>query len=357
MTGTTNGRTARVPRWDEEPEVTKFIRLDALQYEGTWEPGAYDPAAAHATFESYIEGAIEAEQLGFDGLITTEHHFDAWTMVPSPNVYLAAIARETSKIRLGQAVQVLSVHSPWRLAEEMGMLDMLSNGRAEIGVGKGNFSIERTRYTPAEGELQARFDEGLDLLIRALRDHSITFDGQYTTISEPSTVYPRPFDAASRRIWIPATRPEVVEQVGRLGQNLYGFFSREADGTLERYVEAGQAAGHQLSAANYAITTSIIIAPSEAEAKQAQARATEIAWDAMLRRGLPEPEAKVFLPIFGGDVVGPPQTVLDELGEGLLATGARRLNLVIRMRGIPEEVARQTQRLFASEVMPHLRNL
>ena len=65
----------------------------------------------------------------------------------------------------------------------------------------------------------------------------------------------------------------------------------------------------------------------------------------------------MFLPIFGGDVVGPPQTVLDELGEGLLATGARRLNLVIRMRGIPEEVARQTQRLFASEVMPHLRNL
>ena len=148
-----------------------------------------------------------------------------------------------------------------------------------------------------------------------------------------------------------------MEQVGRLGQNLYGFFSREADGTLERYVEAGQAAGHQLSAANYAITTSIIIAPSEAEAKQAQARATEIAWDAMLRRGLPEPEAKEILPFLAGAVAGPPQTVLDELSEGLLATGARRIAMVMRTRGIPEPVARQTQRLFAAEVMPHLRNL
>ena len=357
MTDATNRRTARIPRWDEEPEITKFIRFDGLPYEGAWEPEAYDPAAARGTLEGLIEDAIEAEQLGFDGLATTEHHFDAWTVVPSPNVYLAAVARETSRIRLGQAVQVLSVHSPWRLAEEMGMLDMLSNGRAEIGVGKGNFSIERTRYTPAEGELQARFEEGLELLTRALHEHSITFDGQYTTISAPSTVYPRPFDAASRRVWIPATRPEVVEQIGRWGQNLYGVFSREADGTLERYVEAGQAAGHQLSTANFMVATSIIIAPTDAEARDAQDRAREIAWDALLRRGLPEPEAKEILPFLSGAVVGSPQAVLDQLGEGLLATGARRIAMVMRTRGIPEPVARRTQQLFGAEVLPHLRNL
>ena len=354
--GSTSGSTARVPRWDEQPETLKFIRFDALQYEGAWEPEAYDPASAHATFESSIEDAIEAEKLGFDGLVTTEHHFDAWTLVPSPNVYLAAVARETSRIRLGQAVQVLSVHSPWRLAEELGMLDMLSNGRAEIGVGKGNFSVERTRYTPAESELQSRFDEALELLTKALRDHSITFHGKYTTISEPSTVYPRPFDT-SLRIWIPATRPETAEQIGRMGHNLYGPLSPDAYGTLERYVEAGRAAGHHLSGANYMVATSIIIAPSEVEAKEAQAHAREIAWDAMMRRELPKPEAELYLPLFGGAIIGSPQAVLDQLSQGLLASGARRLNLVIRMRGIPQEVARQTQRLFASEVMPHLRSL
>ena len=105
------------------------------------------------------------------------------------------------------------------------------------------------------------------------------------------------------------------------------------------------------------VATSIIIAPSEAEAKDAQDRAREIAWDAMLRRGLPEPEAKEILPFLAGAVAGPPQTILDELSEGLLATGARRIAMVMRTRGIPEPVARQTQRLFAAEVMPHLRNL
>ena len=177
----------RVPRWDEEPERVKFIRIDAVQYEGDWDPAAYDPEQARATFESSIEDAVEAERLGFDGLVTTEHHFDGWTLVPSPNVYLAAVARETSKIRLGQAVHVLPIHSAWRLVEEMGMVDLLSNGRAEIGVGKGNFSVERARYTPDASELQPRFDEGLELLLRALREHAFTFEGRYTTIGEPST--------------------------------------------------------------------------------------------------------------------------------------------------------------------------
>jgi alkanesulfonate monooxygenase SsuD/methylene tetrahydromethanopterin reductase-like flavin-dependent oxidoreductase (luciferase family) len=354
--GKETGVTARAPRLDEEPEIVKFIRVDAVQYEGEWQPEDYDPELARATFESSIEDVIEAEELGFDCLMTTEHHFDGWTMVPSPMVYLAAIARETSKIRLGQAVQVLSVHNPWRLAEEAGMLDMLSNGRMEMGVGKGNFSVERVRYTPDESELQARFDEGLELLLKALRSHSITFTGKYTTISEPSTVYPRPFDP-EMRLWMPAMRPDDVERVGRIGQNLYGFLSPDGAGTFERYVEAAQAAGHQPSGANYMVTTSIIIAPTDAEAIKSQTRAQEVAWDAMIRRGLPEPEAEAYLPVFGGAIVGSPQTVLDQLSEGLLATRARRLALAIRLRGIPEQVARQTQRLFASEVMPHLRDL
>jgi alkanesulfonate monooxygenase SsuD/methylene tetrahydromethanopterin reductase-like flavin-dependent oxidoreductase (luciferase family) len=156
------------------------------------------------------------------------------------------------------------------------MLDMLSNGRMEIGVGKGNFSVERKRSTPPESEMQARFDEGLESLLKALHGHSITFAGKYTTISEPSTVYPRPIDPAMR-LWIPAMRPDDIERVGRIGQNLYGFLSPDGAVTFERYVEAAHAAGHQSSGANYMVTTSIIIAPTDAEAVKAQTRAKEVA--------------------------------------------------------------------------------
>jgi alkanesulfonate monooxygenase SsuD/methylene tetrahydromethanopterin reductase-like flavin-dependent oxidoreductase (luciferase family) len=356
MSKLNKGSDKRVPRWDEEPEIVKFIRCDAVQYEGDWDPAAYDPESARATFESTIADAVEAERLGFDGIVTTEHHFDAWTLVPSPNVYLAAVARETSKIRLGHSVQVLSVHNPWRLAEEAGMLDMLSNGRAEIGVGKGNFSIERARYTPPESELDSRYDEGLELLQKALREHSVTFDGRYTRIKEPSTVYPRPFNPMMR-LWLPATRLESATRVGEMGQNLFGFLSPFAGEIFAGYIEAGRNAGHDFSGANYMVITSIIVAPTEAEAIQAKAHATTIATEALARRGLPEEETRMLLPVFSGAIIGTPETVYEQLRTGLIASGARRLNLVFRLRGIPEDVARQTQQLFAAEIMPHLRNL
>ncbi len=350
------GSDTRVPRWDEEPEIVKFVRCDAVQYEGDWDPAAYDPESARATFESTIADAVEAERLGFDGIVTTEHHFDAWTLVPSPNVYLAAVARETSKIRLGHSVQVLSVHNPWRLAEEAGMLDMLSNGRAEIGVGKGNFSIERARYTPPENELDSRYEEGLEVLLKALREHSITFDGRYTKIKEPSTVYPRPFNPMMR-LWLPATRPESAARVGEMGQNLFGFLGPGSGEVFTHYAAASRDAGHTVSGANYMVITSVIIAPTDDEAKKASAHAAAVATEALARRGLPAAEAVTLLPLFSGAVVGTPESVYEQIHTALVASGARRLNLVFRLRGMPEDVARQSQQLFATEIMPRLRNL
>lgn len=350
------GSASLPPRWDEEPEVVKFVRADAVQYEGEWEPDRYDPDRARELFESNIEDAIEAERLGFDGIVNTEHHFDAWTLVPSPSVYLAAIARETTKIRLGSAVHLLSIHNPWRLAEEYGMLDMLSNGRAEIGVGKGNFSVERMRYSPEEADLDSRFEEGLQLLTKALSGTKITFDGKYHKVRQPSTVYPKPFNVKPR-IWIPATRPESVEKLGEIGHNLYGFLAPDAAGNLERYVEAGRRCGHELNGANYMVATSIIIAPTDHEAEKLQAQARKIGWDSLLARGLSEQEAKVYNMVFGGAIVGSPKTVLDQLTEGLRMSGARRLMLTIRLRSFPKDVSRQTMQLFASDVMPHLRHL
>jgi alkanesulfonate monooxygenase SsuD/methylene tetrahydromethanopterin reductase-like flavin-dependent oxidoreductase (luciferase family) len=277
-------------------------------------------------------------------------------MVPSPNVYLAALARETSRIRLGHSVQVLSVHNPWRLAEEAGMLDILSNGRAEIGVGKGNFSVERERYTPDASEFDARYSEGVELLLRALRETSMTFAGKYNRISQPSTVYPKPFNP-QMRLWMPATRPEVGEWVGSLGQNLFSFLAPAARPIFDRYRSAAEAAGHAAGGENFIGITSVIIAPTDAEAERAQAHSTKTARDTLAARGLPSEEAEMFLPAFAGTVVGTPQTVFEQLREGLKACGARRLCVVFRMRGMPEPVARQSQRMFAAEVMPRLRNL
>jgi alkanesulfonate monooxygenase SsuD/methylene tetrahydromethanopterin reductase-like flavin-dependent oxidoreductase (luciferase family) len=355
MTDAVTTGSARVPRLEAEPEVVKFLQCDALQYEGDWDPDRYDPHCARETFESHIEDAVEAERLGFDGIFTIEHHFDGWTTIPSPNLYLAAVAMRTSRLLLGQSVSILPFHNPWRLAEEVGMLDMISNGRMQVGVGKGNFSTERATYGYSGEEIEARFAENLELLTRALSENRVTFKGRYTTIERPATMYPKPFGPPLRP-WVAALRPESVETIGRSGNNLYGILGPGSGGNLERYVDAARQAGHERSGANYLTTTSIIIAPTDREALRLQERAGASARETLSARGLPPEEVEMYAPLFGGAIAGSPQTVLDRLAEGLSLTGARRLMLIMRLRSMPREVSRQTRHLFSTEIMPHLRN-
>jgi alkanesulfonate monooxygenase SsuD/methylene tetrahydromethanopterin reductase-like flavin-dependent oxidoreductase (luciferase family) len=349
---------AKSPRLTEEPEIIKFVRIDAAQWEWDWAPERYDPRKAKALFESHIEEALEAEELGFDGLFLTEHHFDGWTVLPSPNIFLTVLAMKTKRLRLGTGVHVLSIHSPIRLAEEAGMIDVLSNGRLEVGLGKGNFECEWDRYTPPRSEANARFDENFELFLKALTENSFTYEGKWNRVSKPSTIYPKPLQNPLP-IWIAGTTPDSVIKVGRLGQNLASTGIPDGGERFERYLEAGRKAGHEFSGANYMIVTSVIIAPTDQEARRIAEKNRQIMLDALQLRGytLESPDLIATLPFFSGAVVGSPSTVRGQLIYLLNDTRARRLIVNLRFRGIPSEASRQSQRLFATEVMPHLRHL
>ncbi len=302
--------------------------------------------------------SIGVDKLGFDGLFLTEHHFDEWTVLPSPNIFLTALAMKTKRLRLGAGVHVLSIHSPIRLAEEAGMIDVLSNGRVEVGLGKGNFQFEWDRYTPPRSEADARFDENFALLMKALNETRFTFLGKWNRIAKPSTIYPKPLQNPLP-IWIAGSSPDSVVKVGSLGQNLASAGIPDGGERFERYLEAAHKAGHQFSGANYMIVTSVIIAPTDQEARRLAERNREIMVDTFMRRDykLDSPDFVNTLPFFSGALVGSPATVRDQLIFLLRDTRARRLIVNLRFRGIISEVSRQSQRLFATEIIPHLRHL
>ena len=232
-------------RLSEEPETLKFVRVESVPYEHDWDPAAYDPYRAKQVLHDYLDEAVEAERLGWDGYFATEHHFDGWTLVPQPNIFLAALAMRTSRMRLGQGVQVLPVHNPVWLAEQYGMLDLLSGGRLEVGLGRGNFDFEWDRYAEDHDDAPRLFDENLDLLRKALTETGFTHDGPGYQVKRPSTVYPRPLQDPLPT-WIAAVTPGSVERVGRLGLNLAGPAIPDGGERLERYVES--AAAQQTSA-------------------------------------------------------------------------------------------------------------
>ncbi len=109
-----------------------------------------------------------AEREGFDGIWIAEHHGSSFGTIGAPSVYAAAVARMTSRIRIGYAVAVLPLHHPLRLAEEIAWVDRLSGGRVAVGVGPGFSPFEFELLGVPIAERHARFEEGLRVLRREL---------------------------------------------------------------------------------------------------------------------------------------------------------------------------------------------
>lgn len=347
------------PPLTDEPERIKFVRIDATHYPGEYAPEAYDPGVAQQVFTEVIEEAVEAEALGWDGFFFTEHHFDAWSLAPSPNLLLAALAMKTRKMRLGTGVHILPVHDPVRLAEEAGMLDVMSGGRLEVGLGRGNFQFELDRFTAPAEESVARFDEHLDAFTTALRANSFTYDGRWTKVRKSSTVYPRPLQS-SLPIWIGATSPATVEKVGRLGHNLAGGAFPDRGERLERFIAAARQSGRSVSGANFLALAPLFVAPTDAEAEKiVSAVSTQMRPFALKRveDGGAAPASVTSESLAEFSIFGSPRTVSDKLAHILGGCGARRFMAILRFRGTSTEIVRQTQKLFADEVAPRLRDL
>src|SRR5437867_4236241 len=117
------------------------------------------PALSHAdVFRREIEQMAWTEELGFDSLWLTEHHFIEYGLSVSPAVLAAAAAMRTRRVRIGLAAAILPFHDPVRLAEELAMVDILSEGRMDVGVGRGNRPVEFEGYRVPQIENRERFD-------------------------------------------------------------------------------------------------------------------------------------------------------------------------------------------------------
>jgi alkanesulfonate monooxygenase SsuD/methylene tetrahydromethanopterin reductase-like flavin-dependent oxidoreductase (luciferase family) len=167
-------------------------------------------------FDERIEYVKLADELGFYGYHVAEHHATPLNMVPVPSVYLGAVARETKKIRLGALTYLLPLYSPLCLIEELSILDHLSHGRLDLGVGRGVSAFELNYHNVDVGTSREVFQEVLDILKKGFTSERLNHEGKHFTYKNvPMELKPaqKPFPP----VWYPSSNEDGARYSGTNG--------------------------------------------------------------------------------------------------------------------------------------------
>jgi alkanesulfonate monooxygenase SsuD/methylene tetrahydromethanopterin reductase-like flavin-dependent oxidoreductase (luciferase family) len=187
------------------------------------------------------------ELLGYTHVRTVEHYFHRYGgLSPSPLMFLAAAAMRTKKSRLISGACLPAFNHPLKLASEIGLVDAISGGRLEIGLGRAFLPLEFVRLGVSLDESRARFDEGVSILRRLIEEESVSFDGRFHRFKD-TTTYPRVTQKPFPPFWIAAVgTPETFANAGKLGCGMMGvpMTGGKMNELLGIYRDAWKSAGH-----------------------------------------------------------------------------------------------------------------
>jgi alkanesulfonate monooxygenase SsuD/methylene tetrahydromethanopterin reductase-like flavin-dependent oxidoreductase (luciferase family) len=324
-------------------------------------------------YDELLEQIVQGETLGFHAMWMAELHFHRrFSILSAPLLTAAAAAQRTQRLRLGIAVNLLPLHHPVRLAEEGAVLDVLSHGRLDFGVGRGHpfpGVYENFRIPPAES--RERFAEALDILIGGWTHEPFSYHGRYFQVSDLAVV-PKPIQQPHPPLFVAAGSPETYAATGQRGLGILvpGHVQpmealRE---NLTHYREAGRMSGH---AERLQVT---FLIPIYVAAHQRQAEAE------------PEPHVMYYYGVLGGllagefpesyqrygesrrrlgtltydairrerAVFGEPSYCLERLHQIREALGVQQIMAWMNIGGLPHDKVTQSMRLFAERVLPAL---
>ncbi len=149
-----------------------------------------------AVYDSDLQQMLAAEALGYHSVWIAEHHFNDYGLCPAPPVLAAFLAARTTRLRFGMGVSLLPLHHPIDLAEQLAVLDVVSGGRLDVGIGRGGTLQDYQTFQSDREEARARVEEGITLLQRSWRGAPFDFQGRFHS-AEGVHVRPPPGAAAA----------------------------------------------------------------------------------------------------------------------------------------------------------------
>jgi alkanesulfonate monooxygenase SsuD/methylene tetrahydromethanopterin reductase-like flavin-dependent oxidoreductase (luciferase family) len=331
---------------------------------------ANDALSPGEVYAHKLDLAAAADRAGFHGLFLAEHQGTPLSIDASPSVLLAAIFQRTQRLRAGALTFCLPWYDPYRFYNEVCMLDQLSRGRLELGVGRGVSPIESSIFNlKTIEESRERYRETLDAFFAACNSPLLNFHGQRYEYRDVE-LYNKPVQRPYPPLWFPSSNRDSIEFTARHGYHT-ALIAKNADSKylFDQYREIWERHKGDLNRHNahvaapfLAKTQHIVIAENYIEAERIGLQAYE-GWKGHmhhLSRKHGRPDAMKLEPYNEDSVqrliVGPPNAALEKLQEVIAATGMNYLLCVFSFGNLAPQAALRSLELFAAEVMPKLKS-
>jgi alkanesulfonate monooxygenase SsuD/methylene tetrahydromethanopterin reductase-like flavin-dependent oxidoreductase (luciferase family) len=324
-------------------------------------------------YEQRLRCLEYADEAGFYCYHLAEHQATPLSMAPSPSVFLSAAIQRTDRLRLGPLVYLLPLYNPLRLVQEICMLDNMSRGRLEVGIGRGVSPHELAFFNVTPAQARSMFREALDVIIAGLSSGELSYAGEYFSFKHVR-LHIEPFQRPYPPLWYPTDNANSITWLAQEGLNTITHYPpmttmRELFDLYKHVWTEHQTNPKRLNAhvadPKCGIVRHVYVAETDAEALQeakaafadfignfnylrmasgdTSGRAAYLAnFDARLAEGL--------------HIVGSPDTVKTQVQEHIRLTGSNYFVGSFFFGTLTSEQTMRSMRLFAEEVMPAFRH-
>jgi alkanesulfonate monooxygenase SsuD/methylene tetrahydromethanopterin reductase-like flavin-dependent oxidoreductase (luciferase family) len=228
----------------------------------------FDARTAVRTYEEHLDAWEALDRLGYDGVGFNEHHCSPYGLMNSPNLMASAAAQRTKRLKLLIYGNLLPLHEPLRLAEELAMIDCLSNGRLISGFARG-IPREYQVHNVNLADSRARFEEAYDIITRAWTEEIFSYEGKFWSYKDVA-MWPRPVQEPHPPIWVPVIgSKESIEFAGRHNLPITPGLGRARglrDDIIRFYAGCLARAGHRITPDHLSLGITAYVADSKAQA-------------------------------------------------------------------------------------------
>jgi alkanesulfonate monooxygenase SsuD/methylene tetrahydromethanopterin reductase-like flavin-dependent oxidoreductase (luciferase family) len=319
-------------------------------------------------YETRLSMIERYEAAGFRAYHQAEHHATPLGMSPSPSVFLSAVVQRTKRLRFGPLVYCVPFYHPVRLMEEICMLDQMSGGRLELGVGPGISPIEASYYGLDTSEMQGRYREAFALIMKGLsgdvEDGRLNFEGEHFQVKD-MPLEMSPLQSPHPPLWCGTANPESAVWAAENNVNLItNVDAAMTRAVTDRYREVWDGLGHSKASLPFiGMTRHIVVADTDEAAMESAERAFQRWRSSFLKLWLDHGRDPINVNMSdnftqhmerGMGYAGTPERVRDLLLADAEACGSNYLLARFVFGDLSETVAARSVDLFAEHVLPAL---